>query len=192
MGPLLDAIRNYITVSPEEEVIISGLFTEMPLKAGEYFLREGQICRHVAFVATGLVRYYINYDGIEKTLFFSREGEFVSDYQSFLPQVGSRKNIQALEDTHLYVITRENLHRFYREVREGERFGRLGIEDVFMVLMQQLDSLYLDTPEMRYRRFLELYSWLAQRIPQYYIASYVGVRAPSLSRIRKRLASGGN
>ena len=192
MGPLFDAIRCYITVSPEEEAIVSQLFTELRLKAGEYFLREGHICRHVAFVAKGLVRYYINYDGLEKTIFFSREGEFVSEYQSFIPQVASGKNIQALEDTLLYVITRENLQRFYKEVREGERFGRLGIEDIFLAVSQQLDSLYMDTPELRYKRFLETYSGLAQRIPQYYIASYVGVRAPSLSRIRRRLAAGGN
>src|ERR1700744_606779 len=127
MGPLLNAIRYFITVSPEEEAMIAQLFTEMRLGAGEYFLREGQVCRHVAFVVKGLVRYYLNYDGIEKTLFFSKEGDFVSEYQSFLPQVASGKNIQALEETQLYVITKENLQRFYREVREGERFGRLGI-----------------------------------------------------------------
>jgi CRP-like cAMP-binding protein len=191
MDLLLKAIKQYINVQPEEEAVIAGLFTGMRLKAGDHFLREGQVCRYVAFVASGLVRYYLTHEGLEKTLFFSREGEFVSEYESFLPQKPSAKNIQALEDTHMYVITRENLERFYREIKEGERFGRLGIEWVFVEISQQLDSLYVDTPEMRYKRFLETYASLTQRIPQYYIASYVGVQAPSLSRIRRRLLNSG-
>lgn len=191
MEELLQTMRQYISFSPAEEDLIVGLFTEKPLAAGEFFLRERQVCRHVAFVAKGLVRYFLNHDGLEKTLFFSKEGDFVSDYQSFIPQIPSNKHIQALEDTLLYVITKENLERLYKEVREGERFGRLGIEAVFIAAMQQLDSLYVESAELRYKRFLDTYTSIAQRIPQFYIASYVGVRAPSLSRIRRRFINPG-
>jgi hypothetical protein len=121
--------------------------------------------------------------------YFNQEGEFVCDYMSFLPQCPSNDNIQALEDTFVYQISAEGIQQFYREVANGEKFGRVAIEQVFVNVLNQIISLYTDTPDNRYLKFLSNYPELVQRIPQYYIASYVGVKAPSLSRIRKRLAS---
>ncbi|GAB3635194.1 hypothetical protein GCM10027422_07840 [Hymenobacter arcticus] len=74
-------------------------------------------------------------------------------------------------------------------MREGERFGRLVAEALFVNVLRQLTSFYEETPEQRYARFLATYPDLQQRIPQYYIASYVGVKPQSLSRIRGRAAS---
>jgi CRP-like cAMP-binding protein len=190
MESLIRAIKECIHLSPEEDNIISELFTELDLRAGDYFLEEGKICRHVAFIHKGLLRYYINDNGNERTMFFSRENEFVCNYLSFLPQRPSDKSIQALEDSRLYIISYENLQRFYSNVREGEKFGRLAIEQVFLSAIQQLDSLYTDPPALRYQQFLTAYPDLVQRIPQYYIASYVGIKPQSLSRIRKRIAGG--
>ena len=80
----------------------------------------------------GLVRYYVNADGEDKTYYFGKEGDFVCDYESFLPQKPSNKNIQVLEDSSLYTIRHEGLRNiFYDHLKEGDRFGRLGIEQVF-------------------------------------------------------------
>lgn len=149
-------------------------------------MREGQVCRSVALIGTGLVRYYINEDGNEGTYYFGREGDFLCDYESFLPQAPSNKNIQALEDTSLYIISHDGLQKIYHEVKAGERLGRLGIEKVFVSILKQLSSFYKDSPEIRYQCFLETFAGISQRVPQYYIASYVGIKPQSLSRIRKR------
>lgn len=149
-------------------------------------MREGQVCQSVAMIKAGLVRYYINEDGDEGTYYFSREGEFVCDYESFLPQAPSNKNIQALEDTSLYLVNFDGLQQIYQGVKQGERLGRLGIEQVFVSVLQQLSSFYKDSPELRYQRFLTTFSAINQRVSQYYIASYVGIKPQSLSRIRKR------
>ena len=77
----------------------------------------------------------------------------------------------------------------YKQVEHGERFGRLGIEEVFINVTAQVNSLYNDPPEVRYQQFLQRFPDIGQRIPQYYIASYIGVKPQSLSRIRKRLAA---
>jgi len=187
MESLINTIKQLIPLSAEEEIITKNLFTELNLKPGEYLLRDGQVCKHVAFINKGLVRYFINNDGDERTMFFNKEGEFVCNYISFLPQVVSDKNIQALEPTQLYLISYEKLQRFYREVAGAEKFGRMVIEQVFLSAIQQLDSLYTDPPEVRYQQFLTHYPDLTQRIPQYHIASYVGIKPQSLSRIRKRI-----
>jgi len=190
MESLIRTIKTYISLTPEEEDIVSSLFTPLQLAPGAYFLEEGKICRHVAFIHKGLLRYYINDNGVERTMYFNRENEFVCNYPSFLPQIPSDKSIQAVEETELYLISYENLQRFYKEIKEGEKFGRVAIEYVFLSAIQQLDSLYTDPPEQRYQRFLSIYPDLVQRLPQYFIASYVGIKPQSLSRIRKRMAGG--
>ncbi|WP_343667933.1 hypothetical protein [Chitinophaga sp.] len=85
------------------------------------------------------------------------------------------------------MISYDDLQKFYQEVRYGERFGRLAIEQVFTTVLQQIASMYTDKPVVRYQKFMQAYFDISQRIPQYYIASYVGVKPQSLSRIRKRL-----
>ncbi|GAB3796558.1 Crp/Fnr family transcriptional regulator [Spirosoma humi] len=183
---LVDRINQIIRLSEDEAHLIKQLFTEKKLKKGEHFLREGQVCHSVAMISAGLVRYYMNEDGNEGTYYFSREGEFVCDYESFLPQSPSNKNIQALEDTSLYLVSHAGLQRIYQGVEQGERLGRLAIEQVFVTVLQQLSSFYKDSPELRYQRFLTTFSAISQRVSQYYIASYVGIKPQSLSRIRKR------
>jgi CRP-like cAMP-binding protein len=189
MNRLITTIRSLIQISADEEEILTGLFKPLKLSSGEYFLEEGQLCRYVGFIEEGLVRYHMNDNGSEKTLYFNKEGEFVSNYQSFLPREPSNTSIQAIEDTMLQIINYDDLQRLYSGVREGEKLGRLAIEYVFLNSMQQLKSFYKDSPAERYQQFLRSYPDLAQRIPQYYIASYVGIKPQSLSRIRKRLVT---
>ena len=152
-------------------------------------MEEGRVCKLAGFVAKGLLRYYINHEREEKTYDFSQENQFVCNYESFLPQVPSSKNIQALEDSIIFVISHADLQLFYSNVRGGERFGRVAIEAVFVKLLQDISSLYSDTPELRYERFLKNHADLQQRISQYHIASFVGVKPQSLSRIRKRIST---
>lgn len=189
MDLLIHTIKDQISISERDIAIIENLFHRKTFKKGERLLSEGEICRYIIFIESGLVRYYINNDGTEQTHYFNKNGEFVCDYMSFLRQVPSNVNIQALEDSVVYRISAEGIQQFYREVAGGEKFGRTAIEQVFVNVMKQIVSLYTDTPDNRYLKFLSNYPDLVQRIPQYYIASYVGVKAPSLSRIRKRIAA---
>ena len=189
MSLLIPTIRNLVQISQYEEIILADLFKPLTLKSGEYFLEEGQLCRYVGFIESGLVRYHMNDNGVQKTLYFNKEGEFVSNYQSFLPRESSNTSIQAIEDTTLQVISYDNLQKLYSAVSEGEKLGRLAIESVFLTSMQQLKSFYKDSPAERYQEFLRSYPSLAERIPQYHIASYVGIKPQSLSRIRKRLVT---
>jgi len=188
MESLLNTIRYFIPLSTSDEEVVRRLFHKKVFKKGEHLLQAGNVCRYVIFIESGLVRYYINSDGEERTNYFNKEGEFVCDYLSFLPQAPSNVNIQALEHTTIFVISFNDIQEFYREVAHGERFGRLAIEQVFVSIISQIGSLYTDSPEERYSKFLSNFRDLVQRIPQYYIASYVGIKPQSLSRIRKRIA----
>jgi len=187
MESLLNTIQSYVPLSVADKELISRLFHKKIFKKGEHLLQAGNICRYIIFIETGLVRYYINNESGEQTNYFNKEGEFVCDYISFLPQSPSNVNIQALEDTTIYVISNNDMQQFYKDVEHGERFGRLAIEQVFISIISQITSLYTDPPDVRYSKFISNFPDIGQRIPQYYIASYVGVKPQSLSRIRKRM-----
>ncbi|MCS3798648.1 Crp/Fnr family transcriptional regulator [Niastella sp. OAS944] len=184
---LINRIQQFVPLSDTEKELIRQLFKVKTFARGEYFLKEGQICQHVGFIQKGLVRYYINKEGEELIYGFGMEGYFACNYESFLDHSISTKNIQFIEDSTLLMITHAGLQQFYSDIKGGERFGRLIAEHIFVESVKQISSLYSDPPELRYRKFLESYPELLQRIPQYHISSYVGVKPQSLSRIRKRI-----
>ncbi len=185
---LVETIRRIVPLREIDSTLIGTLFQPWLLKKGDYFVQQGQVCHYVGFIHSGLVRYFINQDGDEKIYDFGLENDFVCDYESFLPQRPCRRSVQAIEDSSLLVISAANLQRLFAELTQGERFGRVAIEQIFVKTIGQLVSLYTDSPELRYQAFLETYPTLSARINQYHIASYVGVKPQSLSRIRARWA----
>ncbi|MCD2424640.1 Crp/Fnr family transcriptional regulator [Niabella pedocola] len=187
MQQLFQAIRQLVPVSEHDEQVIGRLFTQKHYKKGAFFLPEGTVCRYAGFISKGLMRFYINIDGEDKTYGFLQENQFISNYGSFVPQIPSAQAIQALEDSELYVITYTGLQQLYQELTHGERMGRIIIEQVFIQALSDLNSFYTDDPETRYRKFITDHPDLQQRISQYHIASFVGVKPQSLSRIRKRI-----
>lgn len=187
INSLLNNIQNLIELNQSEKDIVTSLFKEKVYKKGDFFLEEGEICKKVGFITKGLMRYYINHDGEEKTYAFSQENQYACNYESFLPQNPSSKIIQALEDSDVLVISYSDLQILYEKVRNGERYGRIAIETVFLQMLKDIHSLYTESPQIRYERFLNNHPDLQQRISQYHIASFVGVKPQSLSRIRKRI-----
>lgn len=186
---LIDGIKSFIKLESHETDLLEELFKERFIKKGDFFLGEGQVCKYAGFIVKGLMRYYINHDGEDRTYDFANENNFVCNYESFIPKTPSTKIIQALEDCEILQISYEDLQILYKSIEEGERLGRLVIEQVFIQTLQALTSFYTDAPEYRYEKFIQKHPDLQQRISQYHIASYVGVKPQSLSRIRKRISS---
>jgi len=105
MERLLQTIRSYVPLRSEEDEIVRALFREKRFRKGDHLLKAGKVCRYVYYIDKGLVRYYIDSNGQERTNYFNKEGEFVCDYLSFLPQSPSGVSIQALEDATVYFIS---------------------------------------------------------------------------------------
>jgi CRP-like cAMP-binding protein len=187
---LIDKISRFINLNDADVELIKALFKEKKLSRGEHFLSAGEVCQQVGYIVKGIVYYGVNTDGNEVIHNFASEGNFVSNYDSLIRRVVSVKDIVALEDTTMLVIAAQQLEQFYAGVREGERFGRLLMEEVYTNAIKQILSFYNCDPETRYIEFIRQHPGLVQRIPQYYIASYVGIKPQSLSRIRKRIAVG--
>ncbi len=186
---LLEKIRHYIEINEEDQQFICEAFKSRRFEKGEHFLLAGDVCRSAAYIQKGVFRFYINRDGEDATYYFAAENEFICEYPSFLQRIPSDKNIQALEAADTFFISYDNLQIFYQKVRFGERFGRLIAEEIFVDSIEQLASFYQDKPEVRYQNFVRKFPQLVQRLHQYHIASYVGIKPQSLSRIRRRFLS---
>ncbi len=184
---LLQLLTKIAPLNESEKEIIETRFKLISLKKGDYFLEEGKISKHIGFLKKGLVRYFVHKNDQEATFEFTKEGEFVSDLQSFNTQTPSAQNIQAIEDCEFLIITNEDLQYIYQHTEHGNLLGRVILEHRFDVMVTQLMAIYMQNQEDRYRHFVQHYADLTQRIPQYLIASYVGIQPQSLSRIRKKL-----
>lgn len=187
IGLFLDTLKKITVLEPQEEELFKHAFVPFSLKKNEHFLQATQVNKRLGFLCKGLVRYYVFKNEEEATLEFTKEGEFVADYGSFISKEPSIQNIQALEDCEFLIIDYDTLQQLYTISRNANLLGRVIIEHRFIIMVNQLLTVHRYSPEDRYRYFLKHYKELTQRIPQYLIASYVGVKPQSLSRIRKRI-----
>jgi CRP-like cAMP-binding protein len=157
------------------------------LKKGEFLTRNGDICRHVSFINRGLLRMFYLVEGKEVCTGFMAENEYFAAYDSFLTHEPSAGNIDALEDCELINLSFNDMQTLYRSNPVFEIFGRKIAEMLFILLSSQTNRLLTLTPEERYQMLLDKQPALIQRVPQYMIASFIGITPEHLSRIRKKL-----
>lgn len=163
--------------------------TLQQIKKGEFLVREGEICRNVSFINRGMVRlYYVSPEGKEICTGFVGSNEYVSEYSSFLTQSASVMNIDALEDTEVVNLSYAMMQKGYEHFVFFERFGRKMAEKLFILLSAQNARLLTQTPEQRYQAVMDAQPWIIHSIPQYMIASYIGITPEHLSRIRRKMA----
>ncbi|HUP13402.1 MAG TPA: Crp/Fnr family transcriptional regulator [Niastella sp.] len=183
------SLKKIMPSMTEEEMIsfISRLESRTIAKH-EFFVREGQVANEMAVVFKGAFRMYFTYKERKQTGHFMFEGQWIGDYESFLSRKPAANYIEALEDSEVLCLSYDNMQAMYNMGAQYERFGRLIAEYVYLVAMNSYKSLLLKTAEERYLELLETQPHILERLPQHYIASYLGIQAPSLSRIRNKLA----
>ena len=185
--PLKAAIRKIVSPDDEELAAFTNAFSVRKIKKKDVLLSEGMICRYIWFINRGLVRDYFHRDGLEVTAGFFKEGEFVTNYASFISQKPSKCYIDALEDGELFGISYDSLQNLYSTSKTWERAGRLIAEQIFLVSEQKKDGLLSNSPDLQYLSMVQEQPDIVQRVPQYYIASWLGVSPEHLSRIRKKI-----
>ena len=175
---------------PEEAwLALESTLTIQHLKKGEFLIREGEICKQVSFLNSGFLRFfYLSPEGKEINTGFVGKHEYASEYSSFLTQSPSSMNIEALEDTDLVNLSYNAMQKGYGAFSFFERFGRKIAERLFISLSNANTRLLTLTPEQRYRWVVENQPAILQIVPQYMIASYIGISAEHLSRLRKKMA----
>jgi CRP-like cAMP-binding protein len=157
------------------------------LEKNEHWKLEGKISQEFGFVKSGLLRHYYIDNGNEKTEKFYTEQSWLGDYGSFLSNTTSMRNYVALEKSELLILNFNELQNFYNTVPSIEKFGRLYAEQLLIELHNRNRSFLLDSAEKKYIKFKVDFPELPQRIPQYLIAQYLGIKPETLSRIRKNI-----
>ena len=170
-----------------EQNLIDTYFEVKKIKKKQFLLQDGTVCNFIGFIAHGTIRHFHIKDGIEKTCDISFENSWVTDFKSFNHNTSCIMNLQAMEDTNLFVVRKDNLYKLYIECNKYETIGRLMAEQVALRATEIAMSLSSDKPEERFQNLLQKQPDLFQRVPQKYIANFLGVSPESLSRIKNRV-----
>jgi CRP-like cAMP-binding protein len=183
-------LKKYVDFNEAEWILFTQHLSFSSLKKRHYFAEPEKVCDKVGFVVTGAVRYFHIKDGEDITGYFSFENEFVSSYKSYLTGLPGYTCIQALEDTKLITFTRKDMEQMLANpmlAYKMERFGRLVAEYYLCCYEDRVISFLTQTPEERYLQLLSSGKEILQRMPQHYIAHFLGITPVSLSRIRRRV-----
>ena len=185
---LLNYFSRIMPITKEEADAIAVTMVIKNYKKGDVLLKEGQISTEAYFVLEGCVRQYFIVDGEEETANFFTEEQWVISLNSFSNNLPSNHYMACATDCYLVVGNREKEEDLYNRFPKLETISRKVMEKVFAEQQELMATYTTETPEQRYLKLLNSRPELFQKIPQYQIASYIGVKPESLSRIRKRIS----
>ncbi|WP_181163726.1 Crp/Fnr family transcriptional regulator [Pontibacter mangrovi] len=187
MSRILYNIDQIIRPEPEERAALERVLRPRTLHKNELFLREGEVCRKIAFIEQGSVRVYYEVDGKEICKDFLFENAVAGSFASFFSQMPSALNVAAMEETQLLELSYEDVMHLYEHYPSWQKLGRIIAQDQFVRAERREASLLKDPPEVRFRNLIEEHPKLFKRVPLQYIASYLGITPETLSRYRSRV-----
>ena len=189
---LTQQLQAFAHLSEEDLRLAEDLWTLRTIPRHEFFNFRNSVCQYVGFIVSGLFRvYYVDpATDSEHSVAFIPEGVFLTSLKSLLTQEVCPYYIAALEDAELLVISVGQLHKLYEQSHGWERFGRLLAEQYLVVQQAKAESMLFQTAEERYLALLTQFPGVTNRVSLGHIASYLGIKGPSLSRIRAQIGKG--
>lgn len=185
---LLKYISRYIDLSEQEISILSEHVKIRDYLKGQFIVQQGDVCKYETYVISGCAKtFFIDQEGNEHVVMFAIENWWTADLGSFLTQQPADYNVQCLEKTKVAQFSLESLELLYAQIPKLERFFRIIIQNAFVASQKRVvRNLSLPAKE-RYLIFRKQYPDIEQRVPQYLIASYLGITKQFLSKIRAEL-----
>lgn len=192
LQPLLDYISQYVSLSEEEQQLFLLRIRPAKYLKGQYVVQNGNVCRYESFVLKGCLKtFYIDNEGQEHIVMFAIENWWTADLGSFLTQTPASYNVLCLENCELAQITCPDLEALYIAIPKLERFFRIIIQKAYVASQQRIVNNFSMPAKERYVLFRRQYPEIDQRVPQYMIASYLGITKEFLSKIRHQLIQEG-
>ena len=188
VNPLIEYISSFVELDNEEKEAISSQIQVKEFQAGDLLLKEGMVSKVSYFNLKGCVRLYYLVEGEEKTTFFYTENQFITSIRSFTEKIPADHYLECIEDCSLALIPYETEKNLLSRFPKLEVFSRIILEQELANYQEMLSSYMMLSPEQRYLNLLENSAQLLQRVPLYQLATYIGVKAESLSRIRNRIS----
>jgi CRP-like cAMP-binding protein len=189
LGVILTNVAKHITLTEKEKKYFISLLHYRTLKRKDFLLREGEICKYSTFVLDGALKgYTVDKEGNEHILSFALQDWWIADMYSYISQKPGTLNIEAVADSDIAMLSKEDQEMLYTKVPKFERFFRILIENSLVANQQRLIDNLSSTAEDRYIHFIKKYPLIPSCVPQHNIASYLGITPEFLSKIRARLA----
>jgi CRP-like cAMP-binding protein len=186
---IITEIFKGVSFSQEEMSLIESKLEEINFKKGITLLKAGEKVNNQYYVYNGCLRtYFIDKSGKEHTLQFAIKDWWISDYTAFFSTTKAIMNIESIQDTTLYKISKKNMEGLFSEIPQLETFFRKKMERAFAGFQKRILASLAQSAKERYVSFISTYPNIEQSVKNYHIASYLGITTESLSRIRKELA----
>ena len=185
---LLNHFTKFKSLSNEEVEAIDETMRFQEYEKGTVLLKEAQISTDTFFVLEGIVRQYYLIDGVEKTSDFFSDEQWVVSLNHINPNNPSPYFLECCTDCSLLIGNSQKGEGLFKKFPNLGTVSRKLMESVFTQQQEKIQAFTVSTPTIRYQNLLKSRPDLFQRIPQYQIASYIGVTPESLSRIRKRMS----
>lgn len=180
-------LRNQIQLNDEELEMIQKVCVTKRLRKNQYLLQEGDVWRFNTFIINGCLRTYSINDKLQEHIInFAIENWWIGDRESLLNGTPSRFNIDAIEDSEVLLISKENFKMLMKSIPQFQELVNLIIERSFAASQDRINNSISLNAEEKYTRFLEKQPQIAIRVPQHMVASYLGITPETLSRIRKQ------
>ncbi len=187
MNDLEKGIKKHISPTEKELFDITRKFKKKAIKKGRFLVRAGQVSNEFMFIEQGCLRvFWEKENGKEITSWFAFENEFFCELSTYIPQKPSKYGVQAIEDTTVYYINRDEVNQLFKEVPIFETFFRKFWEEIITFLVNGMVSFQSETAEERYKKMMKRPE-IMQRIPLKYLSSLLGITPTSLSRLRKQI-----
>jgi CRP-like cAMP-binding protein len=186
-APIIEYISRYVTLNQDEIDHFTSFLKIKIVKKRQFIVQPSFVCSHKSYVVKGAFRAYLaDNEDKEHTLAFAIEDWWISDYSSMIYQEPATLFVEALEDSILIQIAHEDMLTLLNEIPKLEKFERIITQRALAFQQKRLLSNFTKTAEERYNEFMNKYSAIANRVPQYALASYLGFSTEYLSKIRNR------
>lgn len=185
-------LRETLSLTKEEYATVLNAFCLKNYRRKEHYLMAGEVCTHKAYVNKGLFRTYVlGSDAKEHILYFPVEDWWLGDIESFVTRKPGINCVQALEESELLVTGHDDFMNLTSCIPKFDSWFKAKVEKSGFANHRRLTEAKTSTAEERYLNMLNYYPHLLQRVPQQYIAAYLDIEPPSLSRLRKRIHNKG-
>ncbi|MBW3520094.1 Crp/Fnr family transcriptional regulator [Flavobacterium sp. NKUCC04_CG] len=184
---LIQSMNKIVKISPSDYEPILSYFKKTKLRKKDYLLEASQTSTSLYFVSTGCLRmYFIRENGDEKTTYFALEHWWIADFLSYTLSQPSSFYIQAVEKSEVYELTNENQERLLAAFPNLERYFRLNLQHAYGAAQYRIKYQFAFNKEETFLHFKSLYPQFVQRVPQYMLASFLGLTPEYLSELRKK------
>ena len=186
---ILNNIKRYVDLNADDEQQFAAIVRQAHVKRRQFIVQPGFVCTQQTYVVKGALRsYFVSNQGVDHTIQFAVDDWFISDFNSYINQTPASLFVEALEDSIVQHLRFDDVENLCADNPKFERFFRLISQKAFAFAQRRVLSNLGKTAEERFVEFQSTYPQIVQRVPQYTLASYLGMSPEFLSKIRKRLA----